>query len=642
MDLVGPVVRRIQREALDDPDNFWGEAAQRIPWSSQWDRVFEWTPDETPAFRWFRGGETNLAWGCLDTQVEQGNGGRAALIALDELGGQRVFTYAQLLRRVERIAASLRAIGVQRGDRVAIYMPTNFEAIALMLACARIGAIHLVIFAGFGAGAIADRVKMANARFLFMTDVTYRRGRDAPLDGFVRGALENEGAGEVVEQVIVERRRADSPAIAPGKEISWEEFLAAGEGGDGSWEPMEANEPAFILATSGTTARPKLAVHTHGGYGVWIASMADWMFALDAEDVWWATSDIGWVVGHSYIVYAPLLMGCTTISFEGALDHPDVSTFYRIVEDHGVTGMFTSPTAIRLLMRSGAEAAEGIELGSLTRVFSAGEVLNPPAWEWFQREIFEDQIPVLDHMWQTETGGPIVGNPWGIQMLPIKPGSAGVPLPGIEGAVLSPEGEELAAGEPGIFAITRPFPGLTAQLWGEPERYNADYWDKVPGRRVYFTGDATSVDEDGYVWFSGRADEIIKIAAHRIGTIEVESAILRHSAVAEAGVTGRPDELRGEVISAFVVLKTGNEPSDALRGEVLQTVRSELGPVAVIGELNFVDALPKTRSGKIMRRVLKAVTLDTDPGDISTIEDEGSVEEARDAWQQMRATLRTE
>ncbi len=642
MDLVGPVVRRIQRQALDDPDGFWGEAAQRIPWASQWDRVFEWTPDETPAFRWFRGGETNLAWGCLDTQVEQGNGGRAALIALDELGGQRVFTYAQLLRRVERIAASLRAIGVRRGDRVAIYMPTNFEAIALMLACARIGAIHLVIFAGFGAGAIADRVKMANARFLFMTDVTYRRGRDAPLDGFVRGALENEGAGEVVEQVIVERRRADSPEVAPGKEISWEEFLAAGEGGDGSWEPMEANEPAFILATSGTTARPKLAVHTHGGYGVWIASMADWMFALESEDVWWATSDIGWVVGHSYIVYAPLLMGCTTISFEGALDHPDVSTFYRIVEDHGVTGMFTSPTAIRLLMRSGPEAAEGIDLSSLTRVFSAGEVLNPPAWEWFQREIFEDQIPVLDHMWQTETGGPIIGNPWGIQMLPIKPGSAGVPLPGIEGAVLSPEGEELAAGEPGIFAITRPFPGLTAQLWGEPERYNADYWDKVPGRRVYFTGDATSVDEDGYVWFSGRADEIIKIAAHRIGTIEVESAILRHSAVAEAGVTGRPDELRGEVISAFVVLKTGNEPSDDLRGEVLRTVRSELGPVAVIGELNFVDALPKTRSGKIMRRVLKAVTLDTDPGDISTIEDEGSVEEARAAWEQMRASLRTE
>ncbi len=640
MDLVGPVVRRIQREALEDPDAFWSEAAQRIPWASHWDRVFEWTPDAVPAFRWFIGGETNIAWGCLDAQVEQGNGGRAALIALDELGGRRVYTYAQLLRQVERIAASLRAIGVGRGDRVAIYMPTNFEAIALMLACTRIGAIHLVIFAGFGAGAIADRVKMANARFLFMTDITYRRGRDIPLDGFVRGALESEGADAVVEQVIVERRREDSPPIAPGKELSWDEFLARGEGGDGSWVPVEANEPAFILATSGTTARPKLAVHSHGGYAVWVASMADWMFALESDDVWWATSDIGWVVGHSYIVYAPLLMGCSTISFEGALDYPDVGTFYRIVEDHGVTGMFTSPTAIRLLMRSGTEPAESVDLGSLTRVFSAGEVLNPPAWEWFQRELLEDQIPVLDHMWQTETGGPIIGNPWGIQMLPIKPGSAGVPLPGIEGAVLGPEGQELAAGEKGIFAITKPFPGLTAQLWGEPQRYNSDYWEKVPGRRVYFTGDATAVDADGYVWFSGRADEIIKIAAHRIGTIEVESAILRHSAVAEAGVTGRPDELRGEVISAFVVLKAGAEPSDQLRGEVLRTVRSELGPVAVIGELNFVDALPKTRSGKIMRRVLKAVTLDRDPGDISTIEDEGSVEDARAAWERMRAGLR--
>lgn len=639
MDLVGPVVRRIQREALDDPDAFWSEAAQRIPWSSHWTDVFEWTPDDVPAFRWFIGGETNIAWACLDAQVEQGQGGRAALIALDESGAQRVFTYAQLLRRVEQIAASLRAIGVRRGDRAAIYMPTNFEAIALMLACARIGAIHLVIFAGFGAAAIADRVKMANARFLFMTDVTYRRGRDAPLDGFVRGALEDEGAHEVVEQVIVERRRSDSPPVAPGKEISWDEFLSRGEGGDGSWTPVEANEPAFILATSGTTARPKLAVHSHGGYAVWIAAMADWMFALEPDDVWWATSDIGWIVGHSYIVYAPLLMGSTTISFEGALDYPGVGAFYRIVEDHGVTGMFTSPTAIRLLMRSGAAAADGVDLGSLTRVFSAGEVLNPPAWEWFQHEIFDDQIPVLDHMWQTETGGPIIGNPWGIQLLPIKPGSAGVPLPGIEGAVFDTDGAELPAGEKGIFAVSRPFPGLTAQLWGEPQRYNADYWDKLPGKRVYFTGDATAVDEDGYVWFSGRADEIIKIAAHRIGTIEVESAILRHPAVAEAGATGRPDELRGEVISAFVVLKAGSEPSDELRREVLQTVRSELGPVAVIGELNFVDALPKTRSGKIMRRVLKAVTLDTDPGDISTIEDEGSVEEAREAWARMRASL---
>ena len=640
IDLVGPIVREIQRRSLDDPDAFWAEAAARIPWFREWDEVFEWTPEEIPAFRWFIGGETNLAYACLDAQVDNGHGGRAALIALDENGGQRVYTYAQLLKQVERMSASLRAIGIERGDRVAVYMPTNFEAIALMLACARIGAVHLVIFAGFGAGAIAERVKLAEARAIFCTDSTYRRGRNVPLDHFVRAALENEGAGEIVETVVVERRLADSPNIGGDKEMSWKDFLAAGDGGDGSWAAMEANDPAYILATSGTTARPKLCVHTHGGYPVWVASQADWVFDIQPEDVWWATSDIGWVVGHSYIVYGPLLAGATTIAFEGALDHPDVGTFYQIVEDHGVTGMFTSPTAIRLLMRSGTEPAEAVDMSSLVRVFSAGEVLNPPAWEWFQHEIFGDQIPVLDHMWQTETGGPIIGNPYGIQMLPIKPGSAGIPLPGIEGAVLDTDGAELAADEKGIFAITRPFPGLTARLWGEPERYQTDYWGKVPGKQVYFTGDATSVDEDGYVWFSGRADEIIKIAAHRLGTIEVESAILRHPGAAEAGVTGRPDELRGEVISAFVVLKAGFEPGDELKTEILQTIRSELGPVAVIGELNFVDALPKTRSGKIMRRVLKAVTLDTDPGDISTIEDEGSVEDARSAWETMKTSLR--
>ena len=640
VDLVGPVVREIQRRALDEPEAFWSEAAARLPWFREWDEVFEWTPEEIPAFRWFIGGETNLSYACLDVQVANGNGGRAALIALDENGEQRVFTYSQLLKQVERMAASLRAIGIERGDRVAIYMPTNYEAIALMLACARIGAVHLVIFAGFGAGAIAERIKLAEAKAIFATDSTYRRGRNVPLDHFVRGALENEGAGDLIETVVVERRLADSPNIGGDKEMSWDDFLDAGRGGDGSWVAMEANEPAYILATSGTTARPKMCVHTHGGYPVWIASMADWVFNLQPEDVWWATSDIGWVVGHSYIVYGPLLAGATTIAFEGALDHPDVGTFYRIIEDHGVTGMFTSPTAIRLLMRSGTEPAEAVDMSSLTRVFSAGEVLNPPAWEWFQHEVFGDEIPVLDHMWQTETGGPIVGNPYGIQMLPIKPGSAGIQLPGIEGTVLTTEGEELSAGEKGIFVITKPFPGLTARLWGEPERYQTDYWDKIPGRQVYFTGDATAIDEDGYVWFSGRADEIIKIAAHRIGTIEVESAILRHPGAAEAGVTGRPDELRGEVISAFVVLKAGYEASDTLKTEILQTIRRELGPIAVIGELNFVEALPKTRSGKIMRRVLKAVTLDTDPGDISTIEDEGSVEDARAAWQSMKANLR--
>jgi acetyl-CoA synthetase len=367
--------------------------------------------------------------------------------------------------------------------------------------------------------------------------------------------------------------------------------------------------------------------------------MGDWVFGLNESDVWWSTSDIGWVVGHSYIVYAPLLAGCTTIAFEGTLDHPGPETFYRIVEQNRVTGIFTSPTAVRMLMKYGTDPAGGSDLSSLTRVVCAGEVLNAPAWEWLQKEVLDDRIPVIDHMWQTETSGPIFGNPWGVDLLPIKPGSCGIPLPGIEAEVLTTEGEPCGPGEKGIMVIKRPFPGLTATLWGEVERYATDYWSRIPGRTVYLTGDAAQIDEEGYVWFSGRADEIIKIAGHRIGTIEVETAFLRHPAVAEAGVTARPDPVRMEVISAFVVLRQGHEPSAQLRAELLETLRRELGPVAVVGDLNFVNSLPKTRSGKIMRRVLKAVTPDRDPGDISTIEDEGSVGEAREAWQAMREEL---
>jgi acetyl-CoA synthetase len=460
---------------------------------------------------------------------------------------------------------------------------------------------------------------------VFTNDVTYRKGQDVPLDGIVAEAVELAGG---VDHVVILRRGSGE----------WADFLASGEGQPGDFEPLEANEPAWILATSGTTAKPKLTVQRHGGYAVGIHAMARWVFDLRPEDVWWSTSDIGWVVGHSYIVYAPLLIGCTTLAFEGALDYPEPEGLWRAVEELGVTGIFTSPTAVRMLMRYGG-GPPSADLSSLTKVFCAGEVLNPPAWEWLQKEVLGDRIPVIDHWWQTETGGPVLGNPFGLGMLPIKPGSAGIPLPGMDAAVVTPEGEPCGAGEKGTLVLRRPFPSLTATLWGEPERYGSDYWDRIPGQSVYYTGDSAHIDEDGYVWVAGRADEVIKIAAHRIGTIEVESALLKHSAVAEAGVTGRPEEVRGEVIAAFVVLKQGREPSEELRGELLQTVRHELGPVAVIGDLNFVAMLPKTRSGKIMRRVLKAVVLDQDPGDIATIEDEGSVDEARAAWHELRAEV---
>ena len=631
MDTVNPVAQRWYTEAVEDPEGFWARAADELPWFRKWDRVYEL---DYPTFRWFIGAKTNLAYNCVDRHVAQGRGGHAAIAYVNERGERRVLTYAQLLHEVRRVSAALRGMGIGKGDRITIYMPVVPEAIMLMLATVRIGAIHSVVFAGFGAGALGDRIGASGSRLVFTTGVTYRKERDIDLKEIVDAALED---GPPVENVVVLARGGDSAALTQGRDISWDDFLSRGEGEDGGHIEMEANDPACILATSGTTAKPKLVVHTHGGYQVGIHAMGRWCFGMRPDDVWWATSDIGWVVGHSYIVYAPLLFGCTTIAYEGALDHPEPDAIWRTVEEFSVTGVFTSPTAVRLLMRYGDKGVPKGDVSSLERIVCAGEVLNAPAWEWLQRDALKDRIPVIDHFWQTETGGPLIGNPYGIAMLPIKPGSAGLPMPGIEVAVMTPEGEPVETGEKGILVVKRPWPSLTPALWGESERYGTDYWEKIPG--YYFTGDSAHIDEDGYVWFAGRADEVIKIAAHRIGTIEVETAFLKHTAVAEAGVTGRPDELRGEVISAFVVLKNEYKASDELRKELLQTVRRELGPVAVIGELNFVDLLPKTRSGKIMRRVFKAVVLGQDPGDITTIEDEGSVEEARQAWQQMMAEI---
>jgi acetyl-CoA synthetase len=622
----------LYRRSLDDREAFWLEAARRLDWTTPPDRALELR--EPPTFGWYPGGRTNLSTNALDRHVDAGRGDTTALIALDERGSRRSLTYRELLDEVERVAGGLRSLGVGKGDRVTIYMPTSAEAIVAMLATVRIGAIHCVVFAGFGAGALGDRIRASGSRLVLTTDVTYRKGKDVDLLGIVDDALATDRGD--VERVVVLRRNDASRPPREG-ELSWDELLHAGSGHDGGVADTAAEDPAFILATSGTTAKPKLAVHGHGGYGVHIASMGDWVFRLRAGETWWSTSDIGWVVGHSYIVYAPLMAGAATIAWEGAIDHPDADNPWSIIEREGVTGVFTSPTAIRLLMRYGEEVPRRHDLSTLERLFSAGEVLNAPAWEWLQRTVFQDRVPVIDHMWQTETGGPIFGNPYGVGLLPIKPGSAGLALPGIEADVVDGDGRPVGVGEKGIMRIVRPFPGLIATLWGEPERYVTDYWDKIPGG--YYVGDAAHVDEDGYVWFAGRADEIIKIADHRIGTIEVETAFMRHPAVAEAGITGVPDQLRGQVIEAFVALRAGREPSDELRRELIQTVRHELGPLAVIKDVSFVAMLPKTRSGKIMRRVLKAVAVGHDPGDLSTIEDEGSVDEARRAVEELRAGL---
>ena len=630
---VTPALRELLDEGLRDPEGFWARAAESVPWFRKWDRAFEWT---FPTFRWFIGARTNLAYNALDHHVAHGRGAHTALIYFNERGERASFTYADLLGHVTRAAAALRGLGVKKGDRITIYMPISPEAIVVMLAAVRIGAIHSVVFAGFGARALGERINASGSRLVFTANVTYRKGREFELKPIVDEALGL--LPHSVEHVVVLQRGTRPAPLAAGRDITWEDFLRRSAGQSGAHEPMEANEAAFILATSGTTARPKLAIHVHGGYQVHIVCMGRWCFGLKPEDVWWATSDIGWIVGHSYMVYAPLITGCTTIAFEGALDHPRPDSNWRIgVEELGATGIFTSPTAVRMLMRYGEGTLGDVNHDRLARVVCAGEVLNPHAWDWLQNTALKGRTPVIDHMWQTETGGPVFGNPYGIEQLPIKPGSAALPLPGIDAAVVTPDGRPAGTGEKGIMVLKRPFPGMTPGLWGEPERYAADYWQRIPN--VYYSGDSAHVDEDGYFWFAGRADEVIKIAAHRLGTIEVESAFLKHPAVAECGVVGRPDEMRGEVIAAFVLLKVGHTPSPQLRQELLATVRHELGPVAVVGDLNFVRMLPKTRSGKIMRRVLKAVILDKDPGDITTIEDEGSVEEARAAWNQLRQSI---
>jgi acetyl-CoA synthetase len=624
----------LYQRSLGEPDAFWLEAAERLDWTRRPERALELR--ERSSFAWFPGGRTNLSVNALDRHVAAGRGNAPALIGLDERGARRALTYAELLAEVERLAAGLRGLGIGKGDRLTIYMPTSVEAIVAMLATVRIGAIHCVVFAGFGAGALGDRIRASGSRLVLTSDVTYRKGKEVDLLSIVDDAL---GAGPSDVEHLVVLRRSDGSRPPRDGELAWDELVASGAGHSGAAEDTGAEDAAFILATSGTTAKPKLAVHTHGGYGVHIAAMGDWVFGLRAGETWWSTSDIGWVVGHSYIVYAPLMAGATTLAYEGGIDHPDPDAPWSIMEREGVTGVFSSPTAIRLLMRYGEAVPKRHDLSRLERVFSAGEVLNAPAWEWLQRTVLEDRVPVIDHMWQTETGGPIFGNPYGYALLPIKPGSAGLALPGIEADVVDQDGQPVGVGEKGIMRIKRPFPGLIATLWGEPERYVTDYWDRIPGG--YYVGDAAHIDAEGYVWFAGRADEIIKIAGHRLGTIEVETAFLRHPAVAEAGVTGVPDDLRGEVIDAFVALKAGHEASNELHRELLQTVRHELGPVAVIGHLSVVAMLPKTRSGKIMRRVLKAVALDRDPGDISTIEDEGSVDEARRAVEELRAAIVT-
>ena len=613
------------KRALEDPESFWGEIASELYWFRRWDKVFEWN---YPKFSWFEGGVTNLSYNCLERNIEKGRGNKPALIWENGEGlPRRVLTYEELLSQVKGFAAALNASGVGRGDRVTIYMPMVPEAAIAMLACTRIGAIHSLVFGGFGFGALADRIEDAESRIVVTADVGYRRGSVVNLKEIVDEALKSRPLK--VEKTIVLQRGDKKPPMTLGRDMFWNEAVERGHGVKASVEEMRADELAFILHTSGTMAKPKGTVQPHGSYQVYVYAMGKWVYDLHESDMWWSTSDIGWIVGHSYVVYAPLLFGCTTLMYEGLPDYPTPDVWWEILDRNKVSKLWISPTGVRALMKYGDEYPKKHNLSSVKLVFCAGEVLNPPAWEWLQKRILQDKVPVIDHMWQTETSGPIVGNPVGISKLPIKPGSATIPLPGVDADVVDDEGKTVSPGVEGTFVIRRPFPGLTPTLWRDHDRYVESYWNRFPG--AYTTGDAAMKDEDGYVWFLGRVDEVIKISAHRIGTIEIESALLKHPAVAETAVVGRPDPLRGETACAFVVLKSGNEPDDSMKQALKESVRKTMGPIVVISDIHFVNKLPKTRSGKIMRRVIRAILTDKPLGDYSTIEDESSIEELRKA-----------
>ncbi len=640
MEIIPPQVKAFLKWGYEDLEGFWENAAlcsmDEIYWFKKWDKCFDW---QYPTFRWFVGGLTNICFSAVDYNVMKGRAGKAAIVSeIAETGETRVVTYGQLLHLVKKYAAALRGMGVKRGDRVVIYMPMGIEPVVSMLACARIGAIHVVIFAGFSYKAVADRVNLSGAEYILTQDVNHRRGATVELKKVIDDALNEVPEGQVKKVVVLKRAHDGERPMKPGRDIFWEEFLNYAEGQSSDVEMMESNEPLFLLPTSGTTAKPKVTVHVHGGYQQYVYSMGKWIYKIRPDDVWFATSDIGWIVGHSYNVYGPLISGCTTVLYEGTPDYPRKDMIFDVIERNKVTALWISPTGVRGLMKLGIEEARKHDLSSVERVFCAGEVLNPAAWEWLQKEVFQDRIPVIDHMWQTETSGPVIANPYGLGMYPIKPGSSSLAVPGVQVDIIDEKtGKPCEPGEKGIFVIKKPFPGLTPTLWGEPERYKTDYWEKIDTLKgMYCSGDGAYRDEDGYIWFVGRSDEVIKISAHRIGTIEIENALISHPAVAESGVSGVPDEFRGEVACAFVVLKTGYEPSEELKKELIQHIRNVMGPIVVMKDIQFVKMLPKTRSGKIMRRVMKTLWLGKDLGDLSTIEDGASVEEIKEAIGKMK------
>jgi len=605
--------RKMWEESVKRPEKFWAREASELVWQKKWGKVLDWKP---PFAKWFVGGKLNISENCLDRHLSGPHKTKAALIWEGEPGEKRVLTYQQLYREVCRFANVLKRSGLKKGDRAIIYMPMIPEAAVAMLACARIGVTHSVVFGGFSAESIRDRINDCGAKLVITADGGYRRGAIVPLKKNVDDALRG-GAAPSVERVLVYRRTFNDIYIEEGRDFWWHRELDYVDA-DCPAVALDSEHPLFILYTSGSTGKPKGILHTTGGYLVGAYSSCKYVFDLRDEDVYWCTADIGWVTGHSYTVYGPLAMGATSLMYEGAPNWPDNSRFWKIIEDYAVSIFYTAPTAIRAFVRWGDEWVKKHDLSSLRLLGTVGEPINPEAWMWYHRTIGGGRCPIVDTWWQTETGGQMITPLPGAT--PTKPGSATLPFFGVDAAIVDDAGKELPPNVGGKLVIRKPWPSMLRTIWGDKERYKKTYWSEIKG--MYFAGDGARRDKDGYFWIVGRIDDVLNVAGHRLGTAEVESALVAHPAVAEAAVVGRPDELKGQAVVCFVTVKSGQKYGPELREDLKRQVRTVIGPVATPDDIRFTEALPKTRSGKIMRRLLKQIAAgEVVTGDTTTLED---------------------
>ncbi|MFM7394183.1 MAG: acetate--CoA ligase [Cyanobium sp.] len=610
-----------------DPDAFWGEQArEHLHWFSPFHTVLDWS--NPPFARWYEGGTTNLSFNCLDRHLEGPRAEKTALIWEGEPGDVRRFTYRELHGEVCRAANALKALGIGKGDLVALYMPMVPEAAIAMLACARIGAPHSVVFGGFSAEALRDRLIDGEVKLVITADGGLRKDKAVSLKPAVDEALA-EGCPSV-QKVLVVKRTGEPTAMQEGRDVWWQELVPA-QSPDCPAEPMASEDRLFVLYTSGSTGKPKGVVHTTAGYNLWAHLTFQWIFDIREEDIHWCTADVGWITGHSYIVYGPLSNGATTVMYEGAPRPSKPGAFWEVIQKHRCTIFYTAPTAIRAFMKSGRAVPDQYDMSSLRILGTVGEPINPEAWMWYRDVIGGDRCPVVDTWWQTETGGVMISPLPGAT--PTKPGSATLPLPGIQADIVDKDGVSQPADAGGYLAVRRPWPGMMRTVHGDPDRFRRSYWEEVrpaDGSHLYFAGDGARRDGDGYFWVMGRVDDVINVSGHRLGTMEIESALVSHPAVAEAAVVGRPDELKGEGIVAFVTLEAGRSGDDALMAELRSHVGKEIGPIARPDLIKFSDALPKTRSGKIMRRILRSLASgQAVSGDTSTLEDRSVLDQLR-------------